>query len=487
MKRRFFTYALCAGIGLSLAGRPATAVSAGAEEIKLSMTEAVQTALLKNLGLRLTQEDVNYAEGTAMAAEGTFDPQLSAEVGATGAKKMPVSVATAENEKTAAWKASVQKKFSTGTTVDLTWNNGNLDTDSNLYLFDPIYQTGTRLSVSQPLLKGLGPETQLADINSAQSDLEARSFLVDSQAADLAAQVKSAYWELVYAHQNLDVLTLSLKLAEKLRDDTATKITAGKLASLDLYQPESEVAQREQDLIVGERAIGVAEDNLKLLMDSRDWMSPFTPIDLPDVTPLEPAIDEVLDKALANRPDLKAAALQIDAAEYQVIKTRNNTLPSLDLNGAVGFGGTADTYGDAIDNSFEDADSQWQVGLVFSRPLDNSLAEGQYRQAIAQHNRSKTGLELLKQEIRRAVRVTVRDVELALKAIEATKKTAIATQKRLEAEQVKFDAGRSTTLDVLIAQQDYARALSTENRAKVAYAQTIAELDRIQGVITIAE
>jgi outer membrane protein len=72
-----------------------------------------------------------------------------------------------------------------------------------------------------------------------------------------------------------------------------------------------------------------------------------------------------------------------------------------------------------------------------------------------------------------------------LKAIEATTKTALANRKRLEAEQVKFEAGRATTLDVLIAQQDFSTALSTENRARVAYAQTLAELDRIQGIITL--
>ena len=84
-----------------------------------------------------------------------------------------------------------------------------------------------------------------------------------------------------------------------------------------------------------------------------------------------------------------------------------------------------------------------------------------------------------------AVRSTVRDVLLALKAVEATRKTSIATEKRLEAEQIKFEAGRSTTLDVLIAQQDFSRALSNENRSKVVYAQSLAELDRIQGAITI--
>jgi outer membrane protein TolC len=485
MKRIQGLVALLTATGMLLHPFQATAASSEGSPIVLSLGEAVETSLRENLGLQLRREDVAFAEGSALAEEGSFDALVSADIGATEKRTAPVTEFSAEKERTAAWNASVKKRFTTGTEMDLTWDNGNLDTDSNIYLFDPVYSTGLKLGLSQPLLQGLGSEVQMADLNSARSQLEARSFLVDSDAADLAARVKNAYWELVFAHQNLEVLQLSLKLAQRLRDDTAARISAGKLADIDLYQPESEVAQREQDLITGERAIGIAEDNLKLLMNSRDWLAPYNPVDLPPVAPVSPSIRDVAEKALENRPDIKAAALQIQASEYQVKKSENQILPALNLVGAVGYGGTADTYGSAFDSTFDDSDTQWQVGLTFSRPFDNSQAQGQYRQALATHNRNQTSLELLKQEIRRTVRVTVRDVELALKAIDATEKTAIATQKRLEAEQIKFDAGRATTLDVLIAQQDFARALSTQNRSKVAYAQSLAELDRIQGLISI--
>ncbi len=455
------------------------------QSIDLSLEETVQTALLKNLGLRLRKEDVVSAEGAALAAEGAFDVQLSGEVGAGAKDEAPVTAIEGSEEKTAAFNAGVEKRFTPGTEMGLNWNNGNLDTDSDIYFFDPVYSTDLTLDVRQPLLRGFGKETQLADLNSAKTQLEASSYLVDSDAADLAAEVKQAYWELVFAHQNLEVLELSLTLAQQLRDETAARIEAGKLADIDLYQPESEVAQREQDLITGEREIGFAEDNLKLLLNSEDWLIPFNPVDLPVTQPVYPEIRKVYEKAMANRPDLQAASLQVKALQYQLDKAENDRKPALDLLGSLGFGARAEDYSSALDDSVSDSDTRWQLALTFSRPLDNSLAEGQYRQALAAHNKSKTSLELLKLQITRTVRVTVRDVELALKAIEATRKTSIATRKRLEAEQIKFEAGRSTTLDVLIAQQDYARALSTENRSKVVYAQTLAELDRIQGTITI--
>ncbi len=126
------------------------------------------------------------------------------------------------------------------------------------------------------------------------------------------------------------------------------------------------------------------------------------------------------------------------------------------------------------------------TGMVFSIPLENSTAKGFYQQAQANYSKARTSTELLRQQIRRTVRTTIRDVQLAIKALEATRKTSLATLKRLEAEQAKFDSGRATTLDVLAAQDAYSQALSQENLTKITYADTLAELDRIQGLVTFS-
>ncbi|RZW18643.1 MAG: hypothetical protein EX260_08825, partial [Desulfobulbaceae bacterium] len=81
------------------------------QNIDLSLAEAVQTALLKNLGLRLSQEDVVSAEGAALAAEGAFDYQLSGEVGAGEKDEEPVTAIEGNEERTAGFKAGVEKRF----------------------------------------------------------------------------------------------------------------------------------------------------------------------------------------------------------------------------------------------------------------------------------------------------------------------------------------------------------------------------------------
>ena len=458
----------------------------GTDQIPLTLKTAGETALASNLNLTLRQEDTKIAAGAVDIARSRFDRFFTGEVGAQGDNRTPIFPGGAEDENSGTLNGAVSKRFTTGTEVEVGLANSRYDTDAFGVSLNPSYSAMVELGISQPLMKGFGSDIQTAPVDAAEYELSAATFQVDSTAADLAALVKRSYWELVFAWQDIEVKEFSVSLARKLLEETEAKISAGSLAEVEIYQPQSEVTRREEDLIAAEQAIGLAEDDLKLLMNSSDWLTPFTPTDTPRTEPVELSLESVLTNALVNRPDLKAAKMNIDAAKIRQTLAEDNLRPSLDLVSRVGYGGLDEDYGEALDRALDDPDTHWQVGLQLTVPLDNTAAKGALQQARAEHAKAETNLQLLQLEIKKSVRTTVRNVELAIKAMEATRKTSLATRKRLEAEQAKFDAGRSTTLDVLIAQESYARALSQENRTNIFYAQTLAELDRIQGLVTVS-
>ncbi len=453
---------------------------------RLTLVEAVQQAMVNNLGLQLQKDDVNSAEGAKEAAEGEFDIIASGEAGAESQEKTPLISGASEEDRTAQWAVGLQKKYTTGTELSLNWTNSRFASTPTTTLIEPVYNSGLTLGLRQPLLKGFGVDRQTAIIRVSEKSLAAATYLVDFEAANLAAKVKSAYWNLVYAWQDKSVKQLSLTLAMKLLDETEEKVRAGKLAPVDIYQPQSEIARREEGLISADKTIGLYEDELKLLLNSRDWQVPFIPVDLPPAAGPMPDLLLVEDNALKNRPDLKAAEFAVQAAKIQENAALDNTRPSLALVGLVGQGGTEDGYGDSLSDALDDPKTEWQAGLAFSMPLQNSAAKGQYRQASAALNKAKNSVQLLRLQVQQSVRTTVRDLQLALKAMEATKKTSLASSKRLEAEQAKFAAGRATTFDVLTAQEVYSQALSQEKQSQVTYALALAELDRIQGLVTRA-
>lgn len=449
--------------------------------IELTLQEAVAAALQNNLSIMMRHDSLLGAQGEVESEKGVFDPALGAEVMHQKNEQSSFSSGSVPQGEATAWSVSLSKKMLTGTEMEIAWENDRFYTDSPLFPFSPYFGSGYSISLSQPLLKGMGRAVQGASIRKAEKGEEVARFLADSEAADLAAQVAFAYWELALARQDIEVKTLSLQLAEDLLEETRQKIEVGVLAPVDIYQPEAEVAKREENLIAGERNIAVAEDALKLLMNSQDWAVSLVPSDVPQVD--ESGVDgnAIFDRAMKNRQDIRAADTLVEQNEIQVMFAKNAILPSFAVKGGMAIAGAGDTYGDSFENSIDEGDLNWGVGLVFSMPLGNRSARGRYISAKAELSKARHASELLRQEVQRSVREAVREVGLSVKTITASRKTSLAAKKRLEAEQEKFDVGLSTALDVLEAQESYAQAIFGEKRAIAGYAKAVAEIDRVQG------
>lgn len=456
-----------------------------AAEIQLSLDEAVSLALENNLNLKLQKNEVAVGQGVELIEKGAFDSLFEAGVSSQEQSMTSLFTGSKEKEQSTLWNAAIKKKLTTGTEIGFSWENEIVETDSALVALDELYSSAFSLSITQQLLRGNSKAVQTAGIRAAEKYTEAATYLVEDQAANLAAQVQKAYWDLVFTRQDIEVKKLSLKLALNLRDETSRKIESGVLAEVEIYQPDSEIARREELLIAAERDIANAEDNLKLLLNSRHWAAPIIPGDIPAVKPQKPDLEAVLENVLSRRPDIKASDLLVESAEIQVHKAEDDLKPSLALSGAAGMQGDGDEYGDSLDDSFSDPKFSWQVGLTLQLPLGNRASRGALARARAELNNSRYKAELLRQEVTRNARAAVRNVSLALKTIEATRKTALASQKRLEAEQAKFEAGLATANDVLEFQDSYARALISEKRALIDLAKARAELDRVQGFVTL--
>lgn len=455
------------------------------EAVKLSVDEAVRTALRENLGLRLETLQTESAEGARVAEEGAFDTAISASgSGAQSREKRTTSV-FGTDEKTVDWNAGVTKKFQTGTELGLNWTNQRFESDSLFSTINPAYISTLELSVQQPLWRGFGLEKQTYALKAAERDAAGAALLVDDKAASLAADVKRAYWELVFAIEDASVRELSLKLARSLFEETREKIQAGVLAPVEIHQPEAEVARREELLIRGQRNVGSSEDALKLLLNVSEWAASIVPADRPEDSGPMPEMAAVLENALSARQDLRSADEGVRAATLRRKLAEDVRNPELALVGGVGLNGLGDDYGGALDDVTGGSYYNWRLGLEFQVPIENRAARGALIQAKAGEESARIEAESLRQEIIRQVREAVRDVHLATKAVDAAVKSSLAFEKRLEAEQAKFQVGLSTTNDVLEAQEEYALALVQQQRAMVDLAISRADLDRVQGVTRV--
>ena len=205
------------------------------EALTLDIDTAVSMALKGNLDLQLQKNEVEIGHGAELMEKGAFDSHLEATISDAEQEITPLFTGGSEREEMALWSTAVKKKMATGTEVALSWENGRNDTDSQHVVMNPSYNSTFGLSISQPLMKGNSKRIQTARARAARKYTEASVHMVEDQTANLAADVKKSYWELVYARQDIEVKKLSLELARNLREETSRKIESGLLAKVEIW------------------------------------------------------------------------------------------------------------------------------------------------------------------------------------------------------------------------------------------------------------
>src|SRR5207237_2234960 len=121
--------------------------------------------------------------------------------------------------------------------------------------------------------------------------------------------VKDAYWDLVYAIDNLKAQQESLALAQQSLKDNQKRVEIGTMAPIDIVQAQAEVANNESTVILAEAAIKNAQDVLRsLILDPGTpdvWNVVFEPTDAPAFDARTIDVDAAVRNALDKRADVR--------------------------------------------------------------------------------------------------------------------------------------------------------------------------------------
>ena len=319
------------------------------------------------------------------------------------------------------------------------------------------------------------------------------------------ANVRNAYWDLVFALNSVDVAQRALQLADKLVEDNRARVEVGTLAPLDIVQAEAEAANRRQTLAVAEAAQQTAELALKryIVSGTEDplWRSDLRPVDLPSVEPAPTDIEGAVRKALERRTDLITARRNLESSDVTLRYYRNQSLPALDLvgtYGAQGIGGTSYTRiglrghqrhhrhatrrlrrraRSAPPARLSELERAAQPDATTSA---SSAADAQYARSRLQKNQAQARLRALELQVATEVTNAALTVQSNLKRVEAAVAARELAEKRLEAEQSKFEVGMSTNFFVVQAQRDLRDAQNSELRALADYRKSLVIFERVQ-------
>jgi outer membrane protein TolC len=347
------------------------------------------------------------------------------------------------------------------------------------------------VTLTQPLLKNFWIDTTRLNIRVAKNRLKYSEQGLRQQLITSVTAVVNAYYELIYAQQNVQVQQQALDLAQTQLDQDKQRVQIGTLAILSVQQDESQTAQSQANLIAAKSTLDTDQNALKNLLT--DDYSKWHDVDIQPTATLE-AAQELIDlqdswsKGLAERPDLLQAKLNVEQQGIQLKYYRNQLFPELDLVGSYGFNG-ASTKVNGAGGEFSDTFNQfnegsspfYSYGAQMTIPLSNIGPRNQYKSTKATLQQILLQLKQLEQNIMVEIDNAVKLAESDYQSVQATRQARIYAEAALDAEQKTYGVGKATTFEVLTYQNNLTAARSQEIRALANYNEALAALAQQEG------
>ena len=473
------------------------------QALRLSLTDALATAMRNNLGVELQSFDYQMAGFSLRSQYGLFDWFGTGRVEQESSQGATISEVEPSQQSSTDFSAGVSQNLPAGGNYFLGLSSRRQTTVGGFVDISPAYTPALAFQLRQPLLRDFGVDVQQRGILIARNTLGVNRELFRTALMNTAISVEQAYLDLVYARRAVEVVKESLFLARDQARITQIRIDVGASAPLDILQPNVTIATTEEQLIVSVASVRDAEDRLRALLNlpREQWDAPIIPTDPVDYAPMEVDMEAAVSLAFERRPELRQAALVSDTREIQRLFARNQTRPQLDFTvnyRAAGVAGRAfvrtdpstgqpiyetTPFSQAFEQVFANEFPTWTLGFDVEVPFTNVGARAEARRAELDLERAQTDEEQARQTVMLTVRAAVRDIDTASRSIVASRTAREAAERNLEAERRRYENGMTTNFQVLQIQQQLSDARVRELQALVGYRIAVANYHREVGDI----
>ena len=392
--------------------------------------------------------------------------------------------------------------FPTGTTLSAILDNNRGTLNSPESFLNPTLNSYYHIQFQQQLLAGFGFGTNLRFLHIAKNNQRISDEAFKLQVVTTVTQVADMYWDLVAAYEDEGVKSRSLDFANQTLESDRKQLSLQAIPTMDVMKAEAEVANREQDLTIAKTTLQFQELLMKNALtknldDPILEAMPVRPTDqssMTDTTVEEPTEDMIL-QALKGRLELGESEIDLQNRRISLSAARNALLPSVALTAYYGGSGLAGLqnpenhtistapldFGGALRTAFNNSAPDYYVGVQVNVPIRNRVAKSDQYRAELETRQSELRLQQLKKQIR----IEVRNAQYALEQSEArvisARKARDLAQKTFDITAKEQELGAGSNYQTLTARRDLAAAESALVAAMTAYQKAKIELDRSVG------
>ncbi len=484
----------------------------GKNENNLKLKESIIYALKNNIDLQIQQLDFDISNKNISVNKALFIPTLSLNMEKTKTNEPSSSLldgADISKNESMAFNIELKQNLPFGGFATLYFSESRGDTNNSFANLNPQFDGLLQLSISQPLLKGFGSKVTRRNILISTHAQKSAYYRLKEKILETVYNVENAYWDLAYSRLYYKVKQESLKAAKDLELINLKKLKAGTIPELEILTAQSEVANKESEIIQAKSLVRESEENLRTIMnfqgDTKKWKDHLIPVDDPEsaYSYIIPTLDEAISIARNNDPLIKNLESELKGKGVEVKYRKNMILPELNLNfnyWTSGISGDETIYDGtgfdrkpinvikrniwvSIQDTLKAIYNNWNISISLKIPL--SFKESKANLAIARMEFKKVKLNIknAQQLILKKIHQSLREVETNKKKLKSYKTSKKLANAQLIAEGKKFKTGMSTNYNVLKAQENFEENSSSEIKAIIDLNKSILNLQKNLGIL----
>jgi outer membrane protein TolC len=432
----------------------------------LTLAQAVAAALGGNFALISSAEAVQTARLRYQSSRAQFFPQLTPRY------------LRGEDEQVLILDAS-QK---------LPWSGGSVTATGSLRSRPEDVSPAPRgtdfnLTLTQPLLRGAGPNATFFDLRNSRRSRIASERAMELARQQVAVEVTRAFYQVIQQRMLLAVARQSLARSESLRRASEARLQVGLVSKLDVFRAQLQASQARQTMVLSEAALQDALERFRTLLGR----SPGEPLE-PEATAVSEelpdeaeALEILVERARQQRLDLHETRDQVDDARRSAALAKQDLLPQLDLN----LGVTRIGQGPSFGSAWRAGDTRVNVFLTTSYPLEHSAQS--VNKAVADIDVTARTRAVVQREweVESEVRASVRDLDQIRKSVDLQRTAVEVAQQQLRLATLRYQRGLASNFDVVDAESSLVTARSALVQLLTSYAVARLDLKRTTGTLDV--
>ena len=411
---------------------PTISTSSGQENI-LTLDQIVETAIRKNPGITISQQEVEASRARVTQTTSAYLPQVT---GVTGYTRL------------SGWYTDVY----TGKDFRRQDDNMNAGLSVSQYLYD-FGQTGGR-------------------VDQSRYSLSASEKGVAKTIADTVRDIKKVYYEVLKRQNLIKVSQESIRIQEEHLNQAKAFYQAGIRPKIDVTKSETEYANSRLTLIRTEYAFQSARFDLENILGGPPVAGPYTLADVPTQTAAEAMdIETRVREAGDRRPEIAGLKDLIKAAQALLKSSQAGYWPSITANAGAGWENT--------DYPLQD---YWQMGVNLSWPLFTGFrTQGRIAESRAEIDKLTARLRQAELQVFNEVSVAYLGLNTTIEAIGTSEFAVKQAQENMDLADGRYRNGVGNAIEYSDAELALTQAKSNLVQAAYQYHQQMAELDHAVG------